>query len=420
MRHDKKIPWSDPSPKAWDFILDSTARINIAQGSVRSGKTIGSLIRWSEFVENGPQGEYLIAAKTERTLRRNIIKPLQDYLGSKAIKINWGSGEGKMLGRTIYVAGANDERSEGKIRGMTLAGAYGDEITLWPETFFAMLLSRLSVTGAKFFGTTNPDGPFHWLKRNYLDRTELVEAGDLLSWRFTLDDNPHLDPAFVASLKREYTGLWFKRFILGLWVLAEGAVYDMFDEAIVARREVPRECVRRIVSIDYGTTNPCVFHLYAVPMDRKRRRAHLLKEYRWDSVKQGRQKTDAQYVADFKTWLGDEKLDGLYVDPSAASFIAALRGAGFVVKAANNDVLEGIRFLSGMLADGGYTMDPGAKGTVAEFQSYVWDGQAAKRGEDKPKKEHDHGPDAARYGVYTHFRNSGTGVVATSGGRIFT
>jgi PBSX family phage terminase large subunit len=401
-----KSPWKEPGPKAWDFILDSTARINIAEGSVRSGKTVGSLIRWAEYVDSAPPGELLIAAKTERTLRRNIIRPLQDYLGTRAIRINWGSGEGKMLGRTIYVAGANDERAEGKIRGMTLAGAYGDEITLWPEGFFAMLLSRLSVTGAKFFGTTNPDGPFHWLLTKYLDRSDLVDAGDLKRWRFTLDDNPHLDPAFVASLKREYTGLWFKRFILGLWVMAEGAVYDMFDTARHVTTTIYPALTRRIVCIDYGTTNPCVFHLVAAHHDKRQARAHVLREYRWDSVKQGRQKTDAQYAADLKEWLGKEKPEAIYVDPSAASFIAELRKAGWTVTKANNEVLEGIRFVSTWLADGRLTFDPSCKGTIAEFQSYVWDALAAKRGEDAPKKAYDHGPDAVRYGIFTHFKQA--------------
>src|SRR5690606_4293976 len=137
-------------------------------------------------------------------------------------------------------------------RGMTLAGAYGDEVTLWPESFFTMLLSRLSVPGAQFFGTTNPDSPGHWLKKRYLDRADELS---LRRFRFTLADNPALDPAYVEALKREYTGLWYRRYILGEWVAAEGAIYDMFDPDRHVARELP-EILHWWVGVDYGTTNP--------------------------------------------------------------------------------------------------------------------------------------------------------------------
>src|SRR5690606_9525321 len=250
--------WGRFSRKQLDVIANSTARMNILDGSVRSGKTIASLVAWIMFVSEASPGELLMAGKTERTLKRNILDVLEQMVGSRYFKYNLGAGEATLFGRRIYLVGANDLRSEGKIRGLTLAGAYGDEIALWPDSFFTMLLSRLSVPGARFIGTTNPDSPYHWLKTSYLDR-----AGELglRRWHFSLEDNPNLDPAYVEALKKEYVGLWYKRFILGLWVQAEGAVYDMWDDEIYAVDEVPSQFTRYYVGVDYGTSNPTVFLL---------------------------------------------------------------------------------------------------------------------------------------------------------------
>ena len=181
--------------KQLDSILDSTARINIWQGSVSSGKTISSLLRWIEFCQNGAKGNLLMIGKTERTLKRNVIDVLSDILdGSGSFITRTGSGEIQIGNRTIYIVGANDERAEAKIRGLTLAGAYGDEVTLWSESFFNMLLSRLRVPNAQLFLTTNPDSPNHWLKKKFLDReTEL----DIQNFAFQLGDNHTLDPKYV-------------------------------------------------------------------------------------------------------------------------------------------------------------------------------------------------------------------------------
>jgi len=239
------------SPKQINSLVNSTARINIWEGAVRSGKTFVSIIRWLSFLANweGQNQNFLMVGKTERTLKQNILDPIQDLVGEKNFKLSRGTGEVYIYGIRCYIVGANDERAEGKIRGLTLAGAYCDEITLYPESFFKMLLSRLSVPGAKLFGTTNPDSPFHWLKTDYLDREGEL---DLKRFHFVLDDNPNLPPEYVENLKKEYTGVWYKRFILGEWVLAEGLVYDMFnpDKHFV---EAPKDgYIQYWVGIDYG------------------------------------------------------------------------------------------------------------------------------------------------------------------------
>lgn len=395
--------WGTFSPKQLASIRNSDARLNIWEGSVRSGKTIASIVRWLDYIANGPRGDLLMVGKTERTLKRNILDPIAEMLGDKLYRYNSATGEAIICGRRVYVAGANDERSENKIRGLTLAGAYGDELTLWPESFFKMLLSRLSVRGARLFGTTNPDGPYHWLKSDYLDRDDL----NLAVYHFVLDDNPNLDPDYVASLKKEYTGLWYKRFILGEWVMAEGAIYDMWDPDVHVR-EMETESTHRIVACDYGTTNPCVFGL--IEWRDHNGPYHLTREYYFDSREQGRQKTDSEYADDFYAWLGDTKPEVIYIDPSAASFQEELRRRGYSISDADNRVIDGIRFTAKLLDEGRFFVSPSCAQTQREFSSYVWDTRAAKRGEDKPLKTNDHAMDMVRYGLYTHLTGSHVSV----------
>ena len=395
--------WSAPVGKQKSSIDASNARLNLWHGAVRSSKTVGANYRWmlfiAEAVKNNVHGDLLMFGKTERTLKRNILDPLAEYMGPNRFRYNKGEGEAYMWGRKIHIAGANDERAEGKIRGGTYLAAYGDELTLIPESFFKMLLSRLSLPGAKLFGTTNPDSPYHWLKAEYMDK----EGLDLESFHFTLDDNPFLDPTYVEELKKEYTGLWYKRFILGLWVQAAGAVYDMWSDENVCRAD-PEKVTSWFADCDYGTSNPCTFSLKGTWMEGDKRRVHTFKEYFYDGRDRG-QKTDAEYVSDLVEFLGDKKSLRLpiYTDPSAASFIVAGRKGGFRMVEADNEVIDGIRFTSSFIQDGTYTVDPSCKETIKGYQAYIWDEKAQKRGEDKPLKENDHTCDRDRYGIYTHF-----------------
>lgn len=406
----KKFKWGLFSPKGLRSIAESTARLNIWHGSVRSSKTICSMVRWLEYVKNGPPGDLLMTGKTERTLKRNILDPLELIVGSKWFKYNRGMGEAQLFGRRIYIAGASDERAAGKIQGVTLAGAYGDELSLWPESFFKMLLSRLSVPGAKLFGTTNPDSPYHWLKTEYLEK----EGLDLRSWHFELKDNPNLDPVYVEALKKEYVGLWHKRFILGLWVLAEGAIYDMWDDGIYAVDILPEKFSRFLLGVDYATGNPTAFILFGQSGDK----LYIIDEYYWDSTKTGRQKTDAEYSADLKRFIAGRHPQAICIDPSAASFILQLRRDGISgIKQADNSVLDGIRnvatFLSGKRL---FVYRKNCPNLLKEFASYVWDPKAQKKGEDKPIKANDHALDATRYVIQTMFKRIMTGTIAKPAG----
>lgn len=203
-------------------------RLNILEGSVRSGKTWISLVLWAFWVATMPEaGTYLMVAKTLTSLKRNCLDLLQDLVGTNNFTYSLSKKEGRLFGRLIYLEGVNDVRAEGKIRGMTLTGAYCDELTLFTEDFFSMLLSRLSDRGAKLIGTTNPDNPAHWLKDKYLRREDEL---NMLTMQFLIDDNTFLDPPYVDELKKEYTGVFYKRFILGLWVAADGVIYPQFAD----------------------------------------------------------------------------------------------------------------------------------------------------------------------------------------------
>lgn len=386
--------WGKWSKVAAQSIANSNKRINIWEGSVRSGKTIASIVRFIHFVDSAPQdGLIFLVGKTERTIRRNIIDVIKTMLPSpKTVSYNRGLGILRIGKREIEVIGANDERSQEKIRGATVGGVYGDEITLWPESFFRMLLSRMSVEGAMFFGTTNPDSPYHWLKTDFLDRQHEL---DLARFHFTIEDNLNLAKGFVEALKTEYNGLWYKRFILGLWVLAEGVVYDMFSESrhVVDVQALLKERKKQqfrnyFVGVDYGTNNPCTFGLYGYDNGLP---VYLVKEHYYDSAKTNRQKTDSQHADDFDQFIkGVPNLVNIYVDPSALSFISELRHRGYRVTGANNDVLDGIRFVGKLLSNGQLFVDKSCKNTIKEFAAYVWDAKAQAKGEDKPIKANDH------------------------------
>jgi PBSX family phage terminase large subunit len=414
--------------KASRAVALSTCRLNIFEGSVRSGKTIASLLRWLQFVLEGPSGNLAMIGKTERTLKRNVIDPLTEMLGKKRCRANWGDGELMLLGRRIYLVGANNETSVSKIQGLTLAGAYGDEITTWPESFWSMLLTRLSIEGARLFGTCNPDNPNHWLMRDYLKRasTWLRHDGtverrdepdrlDLARFSFRLADNPSLPAAYVTELAKTFHGLYRLRFIEGLWVLAEGAIYDMFDHAVHVIDQLPVDDGGRLalsgwtLAIDYGTTNPFVALLIGVGYDQDGNQGlYVAREWRWDSRARHRQMTDAEYSTALRKWLdtdvrdelGQVDLERIYVDPSAASFIAQLWRDGWAgVHGADNAVNDGIRSSSSLLGNRRLLVHESCEGTIGEMTGYVWDSDAAEKGEEKPVKVDDHGPDALRYGI---------------------
>jgi len=387
---------SDKQIKAFQ---ESDARINIFEGSVRAGKSFIALIRWIEFCRTGPPGPLIICGRTDKTIKRNIINPLQELVGD-SVKYSIGKGEVTMFDRKMFVVGANDDRAEAKIRGSEFAGALIDELTILPENFIKMLLSRLSIADAKLYASTNPDSPYHWVKRDLIDREKELNCK---VFSFNIDDNPSLTKTFKDELKQEYQGLWYQRFIEGKWVMAEGAVYDFFDEELNVIQMPTSQAQYYIVGCDYGTTNPCVFVMIgynpsAYP------NMWLEKEYVFDSKKEMRQKSDYDYALDLINFIDGFNVEAIYIDPSASSFKQELRrNAIHNVKDANNDVIPGIRFQSQLLTNGTYKICSNCHETIKEYTNYLWDGKASEKGEDKPIKRNDHTKDAERYALFTHF-----------------
>lgn len=366
-------------------------RINILHGSVRSGKTWISLILWCIWIRNMPADKtYIMTAKTLTTLKRNCLDLLEVLVGRKNFKYSMSKKEGTLYGRKVYFEGVSDSEAESKIRGMTLQGAYCDEITLFTQDFFNMLLSRLSEPNAKLFGTTNPDNPNHWFKVNYIDRKDEL---DFFIMEFLIDDNTFLDKHYVEELKKEYTGVFYRRFILGEWCSAEGLVYPMFsrERHIVDTIPTPTADTEYYISVDYGTLNPCSMGLWQID----RSGAVRMRESYYSGRRSKKQLTDEEYYALLEELAAEYPVRCIIIDPSAASFIATIRRHGrFVVRKANNNVLDGIRITGTLLQSGKLKIHQSCVDAAREFETYSWD---EKAGEDRVVKEFDHAMDDIRY-----------------------
>lgn len=403
------------SPKQFASLKQARAEINVWTGAVRSGKTVSSLLRWMMYVRRAPLGGRLVMiGRTKDTLNRNVFSVLQDPMifGPLAAEVKYtpGANVAYIFGRVIDVIGANDVQAEAKLRGLTCAGAYVDEITLLPKDFWTQLLARKSIDAAKLFGTTNPDNPAHWLRHDYLLRADDPALG-LRHWHFTLDDNPALSARRKAAYRAQFTGLFYKRFVLGHWVAAEGAIFDMWDEdRHVLRGQMPLIERWLSVGIDYGTSNP--FAAVSIGMSAEQRpRLVVASEYRYNSKQAHRSKSDQEYSDDVQAWLARHPIPGtrerginpeyVVVDPSAASFIVVLRQAGLVPAAGDNSVLDGIRGIASLLHLGRLVVHESCTALIAEFPGYSWDDKEAQRGRDVPIKADDHSLDALRYGTHT-------------------
>lgn len=399
------------SPRQMVSVLDSEARINVWHGAIRSGKTYASLIAFLMAVAVAPHaGLIVISGRTLDTIGRNVMEPLTDdgVMGRlMARHVRWTAGATvcKIFGRTVHLIGANDKQAEGKIRGATVNLVYIDEATLLPAEFFKQMLGRMSVKGARLFATTNPDNPAHWLRKEYLLRQGEL---NLRQWKFGLDDNPSLDPDYVRDLKSEYTGLWYRRFILGNWVQSEGAVFEMWDDESMVVDILPMMTKWVSVGVDYGTTNPFAALTLGIGADK---RLYLAREWRWDSKLQKRQLTDVEYSKRLREFLATHPVPGstmtgvrpewVVIDPSAASFRLQLYEDGLTSRLANNEVKAGINTFGSLLATDRLKVHRSCAGFLEEIPGYSWNSTASGKGLDEPIKANDHSLDASRYAVFT-------------------
>jgi PBSX family phage terminase large subunit len=390
-----KHPIVITSPKQNKSFSEATHRFNIWVGAVSSGKTFSSLERFIYDLKNGPPGDAMIIGVNRTSIQRNILTHLYRRLGFPCPTEK--AQMSRLYGRDVWFVGAPDVSAVSTIQGSTLALAYVDEATNLPEPFWKMLESRLRVPGAKLLATCNPEGPAHWLKKDYIDKSGL----DLICWNFSLEDNPTLDDKYKQQLKASYSGMWYNRYILGEWALAHGAIYDNYDKDNEYENPFPAPTYC-IVGVDYGTTNATAAVLCAVTPN-KWPQIRVEAEYYYDSAKKGRSKTDQELVKDIKDFIGCKNVSAVYVDPAAASLKIALRQAELPVLDANNDVLLGIKICSKFIGGKNIIIQKGCTILREHLQSYAWDPKAAERGEDKPVKKNDHILDALRYAVCTAF-----------------
>lgn len=374
----------------------------ICDGAVRSGKTsIMSLsfFLWAMSQFNGCA--FAFCSKSVGAAERNILRPLMatSYV-KQHFDVRYNRGIHAMIGRrgnrenVFYLFGGKDEASYQLIQGVTLAGVLLDEVALMPRSFVEQALARCSVRGAKMWFNCNPENPLHWFRQEWILRAPEKNA---LHLHFLMDDNPGLDEQTRQRYRNMYSGVFYERYILGRWVMSEGLIYDMFDPSANVYKQAPpsmQHVSQRIIACDYGTTNPCVF----LDIYDDGEIIRVEREYRWDSRKEHRQKTDQEYADDFLKFMGNSWCTVL-VDPSAASFIVALRQRGVYVREADNDVLDGIRRVGVLIGSRRLLVNEQCAGLIDELGTYLWDDKAALRGEERPVKQQDHGPDALRYFV---------------------
>ena len=372
-------------------------RMMLADGAIRSGKTVAmilSFLRWSQTAFQDQ--DFILAGVTTGALQRNVLSPMFRMMETLGVSWDYRRSAGVVsVGKNRYhLFGADKDSAQDKLQGMTAAGAFADEAALFPRSFVDQMIGRCSVRGSRIFLNCNPNGAFHYMKTDFIDRAE--EIG-LYRLHFTMEDNLTLSPEIRESYARAFRGVFYRQYILGEWVSAEGAVYPMWDDGANTYLETGPDMYRgqrRFCAIDYGTTNPCVF--LDVYDDGKVFRVR--NESYWDSAVSRRQKTDAEYADDLYAFLDGDLDTSVIVDPSAASFKAELRNRGFRVQDARNAVREGIATTATLIGNRQLLAErTRCPNLMKEMHAYVWDEKARLKGEEKPLKQFDHAMDALRY-----------------------
>jgi PBSX family phage terminase large subunit len=380
----------------------------ICEGSVRAGKTLSNSFAFVDWSMTNFDGvNFILSGKTIESFRRNVLKDLKKVILQEGYTVQEKRKENLIIisndktENHYYIFGGKDEGSQDLVQGVTAAGAFFDEVALMPESFVNQAIARCSIEGAKLWFNCNPGSPFHWFKLGWIDKAKEKKMYHL---HFTMDDNLSLSEKVKERYRRSFFGVFFQRFILGLWVMAEGIIYDMFSEEknCIEEKDLPRNFDYYVVSMDYGTVNPFAAGLAGIKGDT----IYIIKEYYFDSKKAGRQKTDSEYSKDIQEFTKETPCKYKIVDPSAASFILQMRKDGIPgIMPANNAVLDGIRSVSSALAKGKIKIvKKNCPNLIKEFSSYVWDEKAQQHGEDKPIKQFDHCCDFLRYLIFTLFR----------------
>lgn len=399
------------APKQLEFILNATAKWNLAHGPVRSGKTVGSLFAFMQMVQECPDSQIWMIGHTCETIYENAVRLLLEASGeSNPLSIfrpylTWHPGKRKLLymDKTISTLGAKDEGAIGAIQGKTFSLCYCDEMTLYPESIIDMIDTRLSNPHSKGVASMNPSHPEHKLKK-WIDKAEEGNKA-YYALQFMIEDNPFLDGEYKLRMKESLSGLFYKRNYLGLWCQAEGAIFEFFDKKIHVVNKPPRAAEYWIVGVDYGSVNAFAAVLIGVSTGKYTQSGKMLwveAEYYWDPKVKGRQKTNSEYADDLQEWLEPYAIKGIYMDPSAEAFQIELQRRKMHVIHAKNDVVNGIQYMTDEMKKGNLFVMDTCPNLIRELQGYVWDPKAAKQGYDEPLKLNDHAIDSCRYACFSH------------------
>ncbi len=404
-------PFSKKQKKALTWWLPQSPHkdkdILIADGAIRSGKTIAlsdGFINWS--LDSFTNQNFIIAGKSMGALSRNVLNPLKQMLAAKSIAYRHIRSEEPRLEigtNNYYLFGANDVRSKDTLQGLTAAGALADEVALFPDNFVKEMIDRCSIENSKLWWNCNPQGPNHFIKTDYIDQ---LEKKNILRLQFNLDDNLTLSEKIKQRYRRMFSGMWYQRNILGLWVLAEGLIYDMFneDKHLISDKKEQDKILKKIerfyIANDYGTGTVFTLGLFGVTGNGN---TYLVKSFYYDAKKAGKQKADSEYADDLKQFIKGYKVNRIIIPDDALSFINECRNQkiGPIKKFYREPgtVVDGIRLQANMLATKKYKIfdNKSNKPVIDEYYSYVWDEKAQEKGEDKPVKKNDHGKDMERY-----------------------
>lgn len=393
------------STKQTDYIKHATKKWNFAHGSVRTGKSICTIFAFMHYCFNCPDSKLYIVGHTFDTAYRNVVRVILEAPELSIFRpfCSWSGKKLMFKDKVITILGAKDEGALGNFQGLTISGILCDEMTLFPESIIMMIDTRLSQPHSRCFAAMNPSHPKHIIKQ-WIDKAEQGDP-NYYALHFTLADTPYVDQDYKNRIRDSSTGIFHKRNYLGLWCLAEGAIFDFFDPKIHVVKKPPAAAEYWVAGIDYGASNAFACLLIGVSTGRYTQTGKVMwveKEYYWDHKKREYQKTNSELANDVEEFLQNYSVKQIYIDPSAASFKTELRRKGMHTIDANNDVEDGIFKMTSDMKRGMVYVCSGCTNLIREIETYVWDSKAGEKGWDEPLKKDDHAIDALRYVIASH------------------
>jgi PBSX family phage terminase large subunit len=393
------------SDKAYDFFINSNAFINIAHGSVRSSKTITASMRFIQYIMTSPHKKFLITGRTRDTIKRNVIDDMLMMLeGEIDYTYHQFDGVLKIGENTVYIVGLSDEGATSRVQGLTVGGWYGDELAVCPESAVKMCISRCSLPDSKIFWTLNPDTPYHYLYKEYITNDELKEKGIVKVWHFNLDDNIHLTEEYKDNLKELYSAseVQYKRYILGLWVIAEGIIYTGFNTKDNVFREVPERIDEINISSDYGVSHATVFSVIGIQYNETGNKYYLLEESYHSGDESGIYQTDSERVEDILRLQNKYNPRTLFLSHDASSLMVECQKDSRITMELikySPDVYEDINTINNLFKQNRFLIHESCVNTIQQLQTYAWNAKAAARGKEEPLKLDDDCVDAFRGGI---------------------